>query len=750
MSTNNIPNVNLTEFTEPQIESEYNYIDLSQKIKRKSSIQEKSNILNQNDNFNQFEKEIIDNNDIESVHSFTASLTIPEKNKDKDDKISLPTLIFYSLPSFGKMSCLVLLNINSTLYYETLGASLLYMSFFVTLTRCLELIVKPFIAHLSDETKTKMGRRKPYMLIGCGFYAIFLILLFSPPSFRTSSKSLSIWFGVFFVFFFMAESVTIAPYLALGPELSSNSKEREKLYFFFYMFQYIGVLFAAAAPILMNKMFSQCDCSYCTDFPLLLDVEKCLQNCQIICNLRANEKSFITLSVFIGLFFILTIILLSVYVQEKKGSFNKEQVSFVPSVHQLMNNKPFVKLIIPWICDVSIITIYSSMLPFFLNAIINPQKYCRENNIPLKDIQCSTNYYLGLSISIFFICCIISCNIWHYLVSKFGKIFCWRIFSLICLFPFSLYLFCGVGTTNLLIFAAIITSFSAVGSYLNDVVVSDAIEYDEFTSGKRTEGIYTVCSAFIPKFVSLFAHAIPLSIMSIIGFIPTESGYVHTQPLAVIYYLKLTFAGIPMILCVVSYFFKLQFPIKDEINEKIKKGIELQKSEFEKMKRDNINFYKLYDPVYDRKYVSIIPNTDEYNPKNSVLTKDFLNHFISYKALFLIYNGELKQLKKLLKAVIILSAALSLFSLILLLYTFEYLSKQKYSFIPISDIFVLTALLIVIILFFLKLNALNKVIDGEFELDKKMVKLFIFSRMKNNRDLLYEENNAKNKEEKLD
>ena len=31
--------------------------------------------------------------------------------------------------------------------------------------------------------------------------------------------------------------------------------------------------------------------------------------------------------------------LLSVNVQEKKGSFNKEKVSFVPSVHQLMNNK---------------------------------------------------------------------------------------------------------------------------------------------------------------------------------------------------------------------------------------------------------------------------------------------------------------------------------------------------------------------------------------------------------------------------
>ena len=742
-------NVNLSEFSELKMETEYNYLDLSQKIKRKSSIQEinKINFNNQQSKINKIDSYENDN-DNDSVHSFNISL-IPQE-KDKNDKISFSTLLFYSLPSFGKMSSLVLLNINSTLYYESLGASLLYMSFFVTLTRCLELIMKPFIAHVSDETKTKIGRRKPFMLIGCGFYALFLVLLFCPPSLRTSSKSLSIWFGVFFVFFFLAESVTMAPYLALGPELSSNSKEREKLYYFFYVFQYIGVLFAAAAPILMNKLFSQCDCSYCTNFPLLLDVEKCLQNCQIICNLRANEKSFITLSVFIGLFFIVTIILLSINIQEKKGSFNKEQVSFVPSVHQLMNNKPFMRLIIPWICDVSIITIYSSMLPFFLNAIINPQKYCRENNIPLKDTQCSTNYYLGLAISIFFICCIISCNIWHYLVFKFGKIFCWRIFSLICLFPFSLYLFCGVGTTNLLIVAAILTSFPAGGSYLNDVVVSDSIEYDEFTSGKRTEGIYTVCSAFIPKFVSLFAQAIPLSIMSIIGFIPTESGYVHTQPVAVIYYLKATFAVIPMILCVVSYFFKLKFPIKDEINEKIKKGIEIQKIEFEKMKKENINYYKLYDPVYDRKYVSIISNTDEYNQKNSVLTKDFLSHFISYRALFLIYNGDLKLLRKILKSVIILSSILCLFSFLVLLYTFEFLSEQKYSFIPITDIFVITGLVIIIILFFLKLNALNRVIDGEFELDTKMVKLFIFAKMKNNKDFIYQDDNKIKKDKKIE
>ena len=47
------------------------------------------------------------------------------------------------------------------------------------------------------------------------------------------------------------------------------------------------------------------------------------------------------------------------------------------------------------------------------------------------------------------------------------------------------------------------------------------------------------------------------------------------------------------------------------------------------------------------------------------------------------------------------------------------------------------------------MKALNKVMDGEFELDKKMVKLFIFSKMKNNKDLLYDDK-YNNKEEKLD
>ena len=723
-----------SEFTESSIEKEFKSMDLNITLKTRRN----SHVIQFPFHFRNIQN---DDNDIDNINNIIdeekkpmnrgISLNLDNLNSsnssdsDNNDKLPLSTLVFYSLPSFGKMSCLVLLNVNSTLYYESLGASLIYMSFFVILSRSLEIIVKPLVAHISDEIKTKMGRRKPFMLIGCGFYALFLILLFSPPSVNTTSKALSIWYGVFFVLFFMAESVTIPPYLALAPELSYNSKEREKLYYFYYVFQYTGVLFAAGAPIIMNKFFSECDCSYCINFPLQLDIEKCVESCNLICNLRNNEKSFLILSTFIGLFFIVSIILLSVNIQEKQGSFNKEKFSFIPSLNQLINNKPFLSMIIPWICDMSIMTIFSSMLPFYLNSVINPQEYCRENKIPLKNKECKADYYLGMSISLFFICCIASCSLWHHFVDRFGKVTCWKTYSLISIIPFILFLFCDIGSTTLLVIAAILTSFPTGGAYLNDVLISDVIVYDEFLTGKRAEGIFTVFSSLIPKFVSLFAQAIPLSILSLIGFIPTEKGYVHKQPNSVIYYIKIVFAVIPIFLSIISFWFKMKYPISEKGNTQIKEGIEIQKNKFSLMKRNKISYYKLTDPVYLTPHMNIITN----NEKNSLMTKDLCEHFNSKNDLLLIYNNELDKLKSNLMKELGVFLGLTCVFFVLIFFNFNLLSNQKYSFIPIADVFVITFLVIFVIFWILKILSVNQAIKKEFILDKKLVKLIIFYKL---------------------
>ena len=181
----------ISQITKDQIENKYKHETLS---------------------LNSQENNIDTSNKDQNIDNESSALIPITTDKENFDKIPLSILIFYSLPSFGKMSCFVLLNIHAMLYYESIGASLVYMSFFVTLARGVEILLKPIIAHCSDELKTSIGRRKPFMIVGCGFYSLFLILLFSPPSMKTGTYNLSIWFGVFYVLFFVAETITNVPY----------------------------------------------------------------------------------------------------------------------------------------------------------------------------------------------------------------------------------------------------------------------------------------------------------------------------------------------------------------------------------------------------------------------------------------------------------------------------------------------------------------------------------------------------------
>ena len=119
------------------------------------------------------------------------------------------------------MASLLILNVNALIFYEQKGSSLLLISFFTALTRCIELFLKPIIAFGSDNSSFKLGRRKPFMLFGCAFYCIFLVSIFTPPN-----NNISIYFGIFYNLFFIADTISSVTYFLLGLELSSSLFER--------------------------------------------------------------------------------------------------------------------------------------------------------------------------------------------------------------------------------------------------------------------------------------------------------------------------------------------------------------------------------------------------------------------------------------------------------------------------------------------------------------------------------------------
>lgn len=437
------------------------------------------------------------------------------------------------------MSCLLILNVNALIFYETKGASLLLISFFTALARCIELFLKPIIAFSSDNSNFKKGRRKPFMLFGCGFYCVFLVLIFSPPFKHMTPIATSLWFGVFYVLFFIADTICTIPYHALGPELSIDSKEREQLYLYVFAFQYIGVLLTSIGPVLIQKIVNHCDCSYCSDRTDSFDVAQCFLTCNSECGVTSNEKSLLYMCMIIGTLFVLSIIFLTTIVKENKKSFNSHEKSYiVPTLYRMMMNKPFIKLLLPYVLDVLITQILATMLPFFITYIINPAKYCKNNDINLSFSQCSANSWLGITMFAFFVCSLFTVIGWHFYANAIGKKKAWQSYSAICLLSFSLFLFCGSGDTYLLTILAALVSIPASGAYLNDVFLTDTIDYDEFLTGKRNEGVYVVFSVFIPKIVGIAAQSIPLTIMSLMGFVSSNGGVVYEQPKGVLEFIR--------------------------------------------------------------------------------------------------------------------------------------------------------------------------------------------------------------------
>ena len=77
----------------------------------------------------------------------------------------------------------------------------------------------PLVGFLSDNTRTRWGRRRPWLLAGLPFYLLFFVLVYAVPEpFRGGQRLF--WYALVMIFLFETASTVIATnYEALFPEL---------------------------------------------------------------------------------------------------------------------------------------------------------------------------------------------------------------------------------------------------------------------------------------------------------------------------------------------------------------------------------------------------------------------------------------------------------------------------------------------------------------------------------------------------
>jgi GPH family glycoside/pentoside/hexuronide:cation symporter len=81
------------------------------------------------------------------------------------------------------------------------------------------------VGYFSDRTRSRWGRRIPYIVVGAPLWGVFFILLFTPPADAGAAVTAVYLFFVFSAVAFFG-AVASAPYEALLPEIVPSSAER--------------------------------------------------------------------------------------------------------------------------------------------------------------------------------------------------------------------------------------------------------------------------------------------------------------------------------------------------------------------------------------------------------------------------------------------------------------------------------------------------------------------------------------------
>jgi Na+/melibiose symporter-like transporter len=139
--------------------------------------------------------------------------------------LSNRTIAAYVLPTAPMAALgLPLVVYVAPFYVSGLGLDQTSVGLVLLLARLLDLLVDPIIGWMGDSTRSRWGRRRPWILASVPPFVIGVFLLFVPPDGATIG-----YFAAWVILSYLAYSVAAISHIAWGAELSSLYHERSRV-----------------------------------------------------------------------------------------------------------------------------------------------------------------------------------------------------------------------------------------------------------------------------------------------------------------------------------------------------------------------------------------------------------------------------------------------------------------------------------------------------------------------------------------
>lgn len=396
-------------------------------------------------------------------------------------KLKLPVKMGYGFAETGITAVQLFTQIYLLKYYtEIVGLNSSLAGIALAISVIWDAISDPLMGRISDHTHTRFGRRRPYILIGGVLLSISVLLLFSPPQISSQLGKFSYLLSVYLLVN-TAMTIISVPHIALGGELSFERNERTSVFGWRLFFSNIGMLIGMIVPAAILQSLG----------------DETIKENIITSRTVAGEIVSIV---------ILASSVITFWVTKGKDNIRtdrEKQLPFFASFGSVLKNRMFLILLFAFV----IATIGRT----FNSAIA---LYYYEYRLGLKESQVVINILLP-----FFLVLMLSIGFWVWISKRIGKkipafsgIFGLGLLTVIVypLFPY--------GELRPPLIAAFFGGIFAGSILIMDSILTDVVDYDEYKTGEKREGLYFGIWKMGVKFSQAFGIAITGFLLDIIGF----------------------------------------------------------------------------------------------------------------------------------------------------------------------------------------------------------------------------------------
>lgn len=336
-------------------------------------------------------------------------------------------------------------------------------------------ITDPVISSLSDRSKSKWGRRRPFIFWGALLLFISVVLLFSIPTMDSSLKTFLVA-SALFCLTNTAYTLVNIPYAALQPELTNDYHEKTRLTGFRMAFAIFGTILAVCArPIAEGFGF--------------------------------QNNGWTLMAIIMGLTMLISSWVTVFTVKEPDSKSYKKQKELRTSYKEAFTNKEFIPALIAWSLFIAGVTIIQQGFAYYYKYIYRVSDYFEKTLFGLIFIS------------------LISLPLWVKISKKISKGYCYQVGMSIVVIALVLSFFITPFTTPL--FTLIALTISGIGFSTHYVmphsIIPDIIELDAERTGIRREGIYIGIWNFLMKCGQALAGLIIGLSLDLFNFIPPEN-----------------------------------------------------------------------------------------------------------------------------------------------------------------------------------------------------------------------------------